>query len=220
MSKRDQIKEILARQQRASDTAAYVEARARLQTIYDETNALLPIFRTTVPHELYRYVPVALVAVVQDYFRLVIAELIDTGAEPYRENARRLKKVDFSIDHALAIGGGTVTVGTFIAHNLSMSRIEDIYGAMTTIRGRKFFQELRDKFEPVQIGSGSDAYLFDGPRAESHYPTMEKMFAARHVICHEFATNADVTNHDVFDYWIAVQGLIMATENVLVWDLL
>lgn len=106
---RDIIEEIAEVRGRRQFSSAMAELPSRLFAlehsfkIYGKSNT-----------ELIRYFPVALIACVEGYFRMVIRELVDTG-EPYLSNAEKPAasiKLDFTT--LRAIHGKEITVGELI----------------------------------------------------------------------------------------------------------
>ena len=93
--------------------------------------------------ELIRYFPVALIACVEGYFRMAIKDLID-ASEPSLTNAEKPAtslKLDFSV--LRAVHGKTTSVGELVAHSVSLSRLEHIESALSSLLGASFLHALR-----------------------------------------------------------------------------
>lgn len=142
--------------------------------------------------ELTRYFPVALVACIEGYFRMVVKDLIDAG-EPYLSNAEKpaaSTKLDFSI--LRAVHGKAVTVGELVAHGIQLSRLEQVDGAMTSLLGTDFLRALRsitDRWDHEVKGNPASPILTDPDRV---YADVKRTFELRHIICHEIASAYDI----------------------------
>jgi Lysozyme inhibitor LprI len=138
--------------------------------------------------ELTRYFPVALVACVEGYFRMAIKDLVDTG-EPFLTNAEKPAsslKLDFSV--LRAVHGKAITVGELIAHGVSLSRLEHIEGALSSLVGTGFLQALRattDRWAHEVQGEPSMPIL---SKPDEVFADVARTFESRHIICHEIAS--------------------------------
>lgn len=148
-------------------------------------------------HELIRYFPVALIACVEGYFRLVVKDLIDAG-EPYLSNAEKPAasiKLDFSIIRA--VHGKAITVGELVAHGVSLSRLDHIDSIMSNLLGFGFLHELRqvtDRFAHEVMGKPALPILQDPDRV---YLDIARTFELRHIICHEMASAYEIGFEEV-----------------------
>lgn len=161
--------------------------------------------------ELLRYVPIAIVACLEGYYRLVYRDLIDAGA-PYSNNARRtLKDLKFGVDLVLDIRAKKVTAGELLAVHLPHNRLTDIDENLFNLTGRKFLIELK--------GRGLLETALDDEAWNHVYPEVERLLAhaffLRHVFCHELATKVKPKAAELSDCCDAAVGLIFATEEYL-----
>ncbi len=206
MSKRDRVKEIVDRRKRKTDSENLTEAGSHILVLFDtyEKQKFDLLHKRESTHELYKYIPVALVAIVQNYFQALIAKLINfEGNEAYRTNAKNLN-VSLNLAEALAIGGRTITVGEFVAHNISINRIEDAYRAMSTLVGFDFRKRI------------AEVVKRDGPPlSDRHYVTLANMFEKRHIICHEVPRSIEITNHEAFEFIMETHGLVHGADAVV-----
>lgn len=147
--------------------------------------------------ELTRYFPVALVACVEGYFRMVIKDLIDSG-EPFLTNAEKpssLLKLDFSV--VRAVHGKAITVGELVAHGVSLSRLEHIEGALSSLLGTGFLQALRttaDRWAHEVEGEPSTPIL---SKPSEVFADVARTFELRHIICHEIASAYEIESEEV-----------------------
>jgi hypothetical protein len=134
---RDIIQEIADVRQRRRFGSAMAELPMRLFALEQAFKA-----HDKIEAELIRYFPVALIACVEGYFRMVIKDLIDAG-EPYLTNAEKPAsslKLDFSL--LRAVHGRTITVGELVAHSVRLSRLEHIETVLSGLLAKGFLNSL------------------------------------------------------------------------------
>jgi hypothetical protein len=147
--------------------------------------------------ELTRYFPVALIACVEGYFRMAIKDLIDAG-EPFLTNAERPAsslKLDFSL--LRAVHGKTITVGELVAHSLSLSRLDHIESALSSLLGASFLHALRtttDRWAHEVLGQPSAPIL---SKPDEVFANVTRTFELRHIICHEIASAYEIEPDEV-----------------------
>ena len=140
--------------------------------------------------ELARYFPVAIVACMEGYFKLAIAELIDSN-DTYLSNASALfgskSKADFETVRALA--GKKLSFGELLAHTVSYSKLENIDSAISIVTGSKFLTELKmthDRWASEVEGKPIRPIMND---PDSVYMYVKNIFLMRHIVCHELASD-------------------------------
>ena len=209
--KRDRIREIQARVARSPEkpSAQIIRDMLHLVDMYRELD-LDPIGEDskTKTHELFKYVPVIVVAQVERYFRSTVEYLIDNEPE-CRARAAALD-VSFGIEEVLAIGGKVVTVGQFIAHTIRISSMDDIKGVMTKLLGNDFYFILKNASDYNQ-----EQETFAIHHGDVSHAVMQEIFDTRHVICHEVSTTLTVTGSQCFDWLIEGVTLIGNTDTIL-----
>jgi hypothetical protein len=198
MARRDFITEILSKKSRLyPDTNRWNQVSVRLahlrqtleflQEMYpelEESNETLQIFYKDVPYELRRYFPIAFVACIEGYFRIVYANLIDHGS-PFRDNATKFD-IKFSIEMALSIQRHSVSLGEFIAHLLSHNNLDDIDKNMSNLIGESFLarvKQMRAKL-PRQTSIFPEFELDADARLLSQ---IKGLFELRHIYSHELS---------------------------------
>lgn len=187
---RDVIKEITELKSRDEFANSY-QVYLRLYSLQEllESNA----GNDHISEEVFKYIPIALVACMEGLFRSLYAEIIDYG-EPYSKNVEKFnssnKKFDYSIINA--IQSKKLTIGEFISHTLSCNNISDIDNNISTLLGIKFLHEMKI-FETQSI--------FDEQRlinssfknnADEILKNIVEVFELRHIFCHEFGTKVKV----------------------------
>lgn len=140
--------------------------------------------------ELARYFPVAIVACMEGYFKLAIAELIDSS-DTFLTNASTLfgnkSKTDFETVKALA--GKKLSVGELLAHTVSYSSLENINSALSAVIGAKFLTALKETHDrwDHEVNQKPMIPIIKDP--DSVYANVNNIFLMRHIVCHELASD-------------------------------
>jgi hypothetical protein len=132
-------------------------------------------FSSPMRGELFRHFPVATVATIEGYFRMLCRDLIDRGP-PFVARAAKLKDVAVSLDSIAAISSRKATIGEIIAHQLRHSRRDHIHQALSVLLDQDFnaeFQKRLDSEDPI-------------------FPLrllqlVDWLYDQRHIYCHEIA---------------------------------
>jgi hypothetical protein len=185
-----------------------VKSRSEFNSRYDISSRLTDIehaFKENLDYtgnfdgELFKYIPIAIVACFEAFFRSVIKELIDFG-KPYSDNTTKFnqsKDVKFDFDIIQAIQTKTVTVGEFISHILPCNNFDDINSNLTTLTGIDFIEsiktfEVKSSFEHAKDNSKSFIENFAQIISD-----VKRTFELRHIFCHEVATNIKIDKDEI-----------------------
>lgn len=139
--------------------------------------------------ELLRYFPIAIIACIETFFRLIIKQIIDYG-DPYLTNSQSIMpKNNVSFDVLKALHGQKITIGDVISHSISISSLEHIVSNINKIMEFDFLKKLslvRDRWA-VEIESKPDKPMLSNPNEIFKY--VSRTFELRHIFCHETASN-------------------------------
>ena len=213
-AKRDIIGEILEKYSRSETRRGIVSSR--LSKIELTMAQIDSAFCDTEADELYRHIPVATVACLEWYYRLVYKELIDHGS-PYVDNIEAFRWLKFDFQISKAIQGLSITLGDFVSHMLPLSSINNLVANMDIILGRSFKKELRKHQSIWDADSVQDQEIADDVFTDI-FTDIHTLFELRHQFCHEIG-NENIDKALIKKCFRKVGVLIMAT-NVLVDDLL
>lgn len=156
--------------------------KEKIDEILDEDDQFGRLDIESARAELEQYIPIRAIACIEGYFRLVYADLIDSG-DPYRNNAASKFERKFSIETALSLQANSISIGEFIAHFLPLSSFEDIKSTMNQLIGDDFlklFKEKRDDLPVQQALPGFDTFA-------ELVSSIKGIFEVRHIYCHEIA---------------------------------
>lgn len=209
-NKRNYIDEILnkkARLLKRSDR--FDQFKRRVEPVVAGFRATKELFlNTAFRRELLKYCPIGYIASVEGYFRLLYADLIDSGT-PYVENVIQFKDIKFTLDAVLAVHTRKVTLGEFIAHLLPLNNISDINYVMSTIIGQDFIDLLKkhptSNLNPTPIGKLWPNMIGD----------VEEFFLLRHLYAHELATKEKVNIRKIEKCMGSTALFIISTENLV-----
>jgi hypothetical protein len=217
-NERDLINEIMLIQARNGFQTRH-EYWYRLHEIERALNRLLDkdpvpdIAIFTANRELLRYIPIAIIACIQNFFRLSIKELIDSG-EPFNKNVSNFKDT-LSYDILAAIQTKTFTLGEFIAHSLSYSNLEQINSHITNLIDENFIDKLQS-FERYSLHE-PDNLLRDYFKKNSAeiLESINIAFKMRHTFCHENATNVNVEPVEIKKHFDNCKIFILYSNEVI-----
>lgn len=215
--KRNIITEITAIKSR-SEFNSRLDFNTRLNDIEKAFNENLN-YKGVYNKELLKYIPIAIVACFEAFFRSVYKELIDFG-EPFSDNViefNKSKNVKFDFDIINAIQNKTVTVGEFISHILPCNNFEDINSNLSTLTNLDFYDEIKT-FKKVTAFDNADSRQFI-ENTEQIFADIKRTFELRHIFCHEFATNLRIDKDEILRCFNNAKLFLMQT-NDFIWELI
>jgi hypothetical protein len=121
-------------------------------------------------------------AALEGYFRVLYAELIDSG-EPYVSRAQTFPSVKADKVLIQQAKSQKISPGELIAHQLRHNSFADINANMSILLGSDFKTLLQSEEIAVLSGfqNGVDHWRYLSSQ-------LEELFRIRHVFCHELAT--------------------------------
>lgn len=180
--KRDLVAEIQGRRKRVLRRAGrYEQFNRRHDELFEAVDLLAkygghePVTRV----ELLKYIPIAIVACWEGYFRLLIRDLIDSGA-PFRDNAARLETSRLDLPMLLAIGDRKISIGELLSHQVPLNSLVDINRSLSAVLGTDFLDLLKSTPDPENGHRISEI-------ADKLFPDLHDIFEHRHIFCHELA---------------------------------
>jgi hypothetical protein len=136
--------------------------------------------------EWLKYGVVGYVACIEGYFRLLIADLIDSGFA-FSGNIANFKDLKFDVDSVLAIHSRKITLGEMVAHLVPLNNFQEIAKNLSVILGLDFIKYLKEhplsQWNPEPFEKVFPKF-FSG---------IEELFRLRHVYAHELAPRQRVS---------------------------
>lgn len=144
--------------------------------------------------ELYRYFPVAALATLETYFRLVLANVIDHGPDFRDRGLKLIADKSIKAHEALSIvQSGIATPGQLVAHLLPFSTVGHLEGPLDAILGFSIKQQMKTAIPVVALRPP----VQDPPLAVQDVPklwqSLKQLFEQRHILAHEAAITYQVT---------------------------
>lgn len=209
---------------------ASIKSRSEFNTRYDFNSKLNDIeyaFQENLQYngeynsELLKYIPIATIACFEAFFRSAYKELIDFGL-PFSDNVinfNQAKNVKFDFDIVNAIQTKTFSIGEFISHILPCNNYKDINSNLSTLIGKDFTNEIKS-FEKEsifeEVKETSKAFK---ENSNQIFADLNRIFELRHIFCHEFATNFDISKEEILRCFSNAKIFLNQTDSFL-WELL
>lgn len=157
---------------------------------------------------MLRCVPIGYIACVEGYFRLLVADLINTKEE-YRLNVVNLdNQLKFRADHVLALYDRKVTLGDYIAHLLPFNNLSDIQHNLSALIGKDFLDLLKQS-----------PFGLSGKNVEEAVPKfisgVNGLFELRHLFAHELATKVPVRVRTIERNMADTAVFVILTEDLV-----
>lgn len=174
MKKFDDIKESLKR------------SRGTTYELFSLTN-LVNIYKDVQDSELLEYVPVKIVSLFEEHFRQLYAEIIDMPK--YRCNLKKVKflkdlRVDFDVIDAFQ--NNEVTLGDYLSYYFSCNSVYQVMEQFGQLLNMDVKGKLMEKIVDIELKSSESEN--DARKASSLYiESVDLIFKARHIMCHEGA---------------------------------
>jgi hypothetical protein len=192
---------------------ALADALVRLEDLRKAIQAIDEIKST----ELYRYFPVAAIAVLETHFKATVQAIVDAGS-PYLERGLVLTKDRFkSFSEILpSLHRKTITVGELIAHQLPFNSVASIEDPIGALLGGDFKKILAAVCDPFCVRREIEC----SPIVEdinTLWRDLAETFERRHILAHEAATTYVVTPAQALTAVDCVTTLAMAIDALL-WE--
>ena len=192
-SKRDVIAEVLSRKERHFKKIPRLTQTER--RFFDLEGAIYLLnrqsdFPARHKRELYRHVPVALIAISEGYFRMLYRDLIDSG-EPYLSAAGNFRDVKLDITSLVGAQKRSITLGDLISHQLGHSSLGDIESNLSILLNQDFSIEFTKRLKNED--GGDPKAIFEKQLRR----LIVYIFSQRHIYCHELATTVSPRKYEL-----------------------
>lgn len=174
-------------------------------------SSLIQTFHAPTKHrdEIIRYYPIAVVAVLDGYFRARLAELIDSG-EPYLANAvGAYSEIKLNLEIAEALAARKISLGELIMSSVSVSSFSSLVQILSRITGRtKCLTEIARMTPRSFDTKPRKPFILEAPETWSR---LEKAFELRHILCHELAGDLAIDETEMRLLLLAAQDFVRAS---------
>lgn len=174
MKKIDDIKESLKR------------SRGTTYELFSLTN-LANLYKDVQNSALLEYVPIKIVSLFEEHFRQLYAEIIDVPK--YRCNLKKVKflkdlRMDFDVIDAFQ--SNEVTLGDYLSYYFSCNSVYQVMEQVGQLLNIDVKGKLMKKIVDIELKSSESEN--DARKAASFYiESIDLIFKARHILCHEGA---------------------------------
>ena len=174
MKKIDDIKESLKR------------SRGTTYELFSLTN-LANLYKDVQNSALLEYVPIKIVSLFEEHFRQLYAEIIDVPK--YRCNLKKVKflkdlRMDFDVIDAFQ--SNEVTLGDYLSYYFSCNSVYQVMEQFCQLLNIDVKGKLMKKIVDIELKSSVSEN--DARKAASLYiESVDLIFKARHILCHEGA---------------------------------
>ena len=174
MKKIDDIKESLKR------------SRGTTYELFSLTN-LANLYKDVQNSALLEYVPIKIVSLFEEHFRQLYAEIIDVPK--YRCNLKKVKflkdlRMDFDVIDAFQ--SNEVTLGDYLSYYFSCNSVYQVMEQFGQLLNIDVKGKLMKKIVDIELKSSESEN--DARKAASFYiESIDLIFKARHILCHEGA---------------------------------
>ena len=169
--------------------------RAR-NTTYELTalTNLAEIYRNIDNCNLLEYVPIKIISCFEEHFRQIYKEIIDIPK--YRKNLKNVKffkelRMDFDVINAFQ--NNLVTLGDYLSFYFSCTSIEQVFNQLEQLLEVKIKDKLINKLVDIEKQTSVPE---DEARKNVllYIESVEIIFKARHILCHEGAFGYKIDN--------------------------
>ncbi|MBV8271912.1 MAG: hypothetical protein JO067_06535 [Cupriavidus sp.] len=193
---------------------AYYEAISRLASL-DRSLAKL---KNNGDKELYRYFPVAAIAVLETHFKVIVATVIDSGP-PYLERGLNLvrDKLMSAADALPLLHRKNISAGDIVSHSLpfnSIASLERAYCALFDKDLKNVVQQIED---PYVIRTGLESRGPIVPDVITLWAGLARTFERRHILAHESAEQFSISYEESREAVTCVTEFVKAIDAIL-WE--
>jgi len=169
--------------------------------------------RKAMPREMLNYFPVALVALMEGFFRSAVQQLVDSDVEYLlRLTADGAPAVKFDWNLVAAIQSKQVTLGELASHLLPVNDLGSLNAHLSKLFGRNFLKGLEtvhDRWK-VEIQKKPKVPILQSPGEV--FRDVEETFQIRHRICHELTGAKSLTIEDAERYFANCGAFLRASD--------
>jgi uncharacterized protein YecT (DUF1311 family) len=161
------------------------------------------------------FIPIRLVTILEVFLRGVIAELIDGKAIYLERSDKLIKGAKLDLAFTAHINRRELTVGDFVAHAVSLNKVESIIGTLDTL-----LVDFPAKLKAAYPRWSEESSSWPLPPVIDEYDqvigSLSRLYEVRHVLTHELPSSAFFEPTEVTKLATAAKSFITATDWVVV----
>jgi hypothetical protein len=163
------------------------------------------------------FVPIRLVTILENSVRDVVAQAVDYG-EPYASRGLSLIArfpAKALVDTLPAVKQERITLGDLASHGFSTGRMDEIIGALTTIFGDGFRNELASVRTLWSEDEGQDLPSIIADLSAT-IGCLDRLLQVRHILVHEQAANKPYAEEELAHFFSHTAAFVSALEWALI----
>jgi uncharacterized protein YecT (DUF1311 family) len=205
------------------------DVKERIQNLYpsflitDLESLKIDLTKNKIDNEFIKYIPIAIVACYETFFKIIFAEFIDHG-EPYLSNTNRLqheRKIEIDYKTIMALHGKKISLGDLFAFSLKYSSFDTIKTNFGIILGenKELITELKNitTFDLYDKSKQDDEILLIKSKIDEIVKNIYKIYSIRHIYSHEFNNFIKIQPEDAIGFIDSAIMFLKAIER-LMWD--
>lgn len=205
------------------------DVKERIRNLYpsflisDLESLKIDLINNKSENEFIKYVPIAVVACYETFFKIIFAEFIDHG-EPYLTNTYKLqyeRKIEIDYKTIMALHGKKLSLGDLFAFSLKYSTFDTIKSNFAIILGenKDLFKELENisTFDLYDKSKQDEDILLIKSKIDEIVKDVYKIYNFRHIYSHEFNSSNRITVDDAIKLINSAILFLKAIER-LMWD--
>jgi hypothetical protein len=163
------------------------------------------------------FIPIRLVTIIENSVREVVATAVDHGQPYISQGLPLIAKfpVKAIAETLLPVGERRITLGHLVSHSFSTGRLDEIIGALTTIFGDGFRNELATS--PTLYSEDEDQDL--PPIITDFAATaccLDRLLQIRHILVHELPRERPYVEQEIPQFFLHSTEFITALEWILI----
>lgn len=161
------------------------------------------------------YVPIRLITIVEVFLREVIAELVDSDETYFKRGEKLVKGAKIDLAFAFHVNRRALTIGDFVAHAVSLNRIDDVMRIMDTL-----LEDFASKLKASHPKWTEEVEKWPLTPIVADYDKMmaalARLYEIRHILTHELPAEKVFSSAEVPNFVDAARKFVEATDWVVV----
>lgn len=152
------------------------------------------------------YVPVKIIAYLEEYYRQVYAEIIDNPKfrQDVKNALKNLSNINLDIDFISDLSFDWLSMGDYLSYFFSCNNLNDIHDALSKLLNINFLEKLKQRL----LAEDEDVSLF--------FKDIEKTFEYRHICCHEHSAVKLISIEEVMNLVHSAKIMVDMTNAIII----
>lgn len=196
------------------DGVELIETNSRLTKLSESLRNIGP----SGDSELFRYFPVAAIAILEGHFKATVATIVNSGS-PYLERGLQLAKdrLKSAVDAVSLLHRQVVTVGDLVAYVIPFNSVSSLENTFNCLFDENFKQMVSRVNCPYELRNQKENPIFVVDSVDDLWQILALTFEKRHILAHEPASEFPISYADAA---LALDGcaLFVNALDALMWS--